>query len=61
MMSAFAEALENEREEKGMPQAEFVRVPQDNLNTQIGQSLGHGLDKSGRKEGIMFKIVQILY
>ena len=61
MMSSFAEALENEWEEKGMRQAEFVRVPQDNLNNQIGQILGHRLDKSGRKEGIMFKIMQILY
>ena len=59
MMSAFAESLENEWEEKDMRQAEFVRVPQDNLNNQIGQILGHRLDNSGRKEGIMFKIIQI--
>ena len=44
-----------------MRQAEVVCVPQDSLNNQIGKILGNGLDKSGRKEGIMFKIMQILY
>ena len=61
MMSAFAEALEYEWEKSGMRQAEFVRVSQDNLDNQVGQILGHGLNKSGYKEGIVFKIMQILY
>ena len=61
MMFSFARVLENEWEEKGIRQTEFARVSQDNLNNQIGQILGHGLDKSGYKEGILFKILQILY
>ena len=61
MMSAFAEALEYEWEKSGMRQAEFVRVSQDNLDNQVGQILGHGLNKSGYKEGTVFKIMQILY
>ena len=36
MMSAFAEALENEWEAKGVCQAEFVRMAQDSLNDQVG-------------------------
>ena len=36
MMSAFAEALENEWEVKGVLQAEFVRVEQDSSNDQVG-------------------------
>ena len=61
MISAFAEALENEWEKNGMRQAEIMRVSQDNLGDQVGQLLGHELSKSGYKEGILFKIMQILY
>ena len=61
MMSAFAKALEYEWEKRGMRQAEFVRVSQDDLDNQVEQILGHGLNKSGYKEGIVFKIMQILY
>ena len=61
MMSAFDKALENEWEEKGMRQAEFAIVLQDNLDNQVGHIIGHGLDKLGYKKGIMFKIIQILY
>ena len=60
-MSAFAEALENKWEKNGMRQAEFVRVLHDKMDNQVGQILGHGLSKSGYKEGIVFKIMQILY
>ena len=38
-----------------------MRVSQDDLDNQVGQILGHGLNKSGYKEGIVFKIMQILY
>ena len=31
------------------------------MNDQIGQILGHKLDRSGYKEGIVFKSMQILY
>ena len=61
MMPAFAEAPEYEWEKSDMRQAEFVRVSQDKLDNQVGQILGHGLNKSGYKEGIVFKIMQILY
>ena len=61
MMSAFAEVLEYEWEKSGMRQAEFVRVSQDDFDNQVGQILGHGLNKAGYKEGIVFKIMQILY
>ena len=44
-----------------MHYAEFARVSHDNLDNQIGQLLGHRLDKSGFKEGTLFKIMQILY
>ena len=46
MMSAFAEALENGWEAKGMCQAEFVRLAQDSSNDQVGQILGHKLDRT---------------
>ena len=61
MMSTFAEALENEWGKNSMRQAEFVRVSHDELDNQVGQILGRGLSKSGYKEGIVFKIMQILY
>ena len=44
-----------------MHQAESTRVSTDNLDNQMGQLLGHGLNKFGYKEGILFKIMQILY
>ena len=44
-----------------MRQAEFVRLAQDSSIDQVGQILGHKLDRSGCKKGIIFKILQILY
>ena len=61
VMSAFAEALENEWGKNGMHEAEFARVSHDNLDNKIGKIPGHGLNKLRYKEGILFKIVQILY
>ena len=38
-----------------------MRVLHDNLDNQVGQLLSHELNKSGYKEEILFKIMQILY
>ena len=61
MVSAFAEALENEWEANGMCQAKFVRLAQDSPNDRVGQILRHKLDRTGLNKGIIFKILQILY
>ena len=47
MISAFAEVLETEWGKNGMHQAEFGRVPTDNIDNQMGQLLGHNLNKFG--------------
>ena len=61
LMSAFAEALESQWSEKGIHQAEFSRVSTNDVGNCTGQLLGHELSKMGFKDGIIFKVMQILY
>ena len=60
-MSAFAEALESEWIKKGIQQAEFSRVSFEDLEDSKGQLLGHELSKMGFADGVIFKVLQILY
>jgi hypothetical protein len=61
LISAFAEALESEWTKKGIIQVEFSRVSSEDFGNSTGQLLGHELSKMGFADGVIFKVLQILY
>mgnify|MGYP001006961942 CR=1 FL=1 len=61
LMSAFAEALESKWIENHIQQAEFLRVTNNDFGNSMGQLLGHELSKMGFADGVIFKVLQILY
>ena len=60
-MYSFAEALESEWIKTGIQQAEFLRVSFEDLEDSKGQLLGHEISKMGFADGVIFKVLQILY
>ena len=48
-------------DQKGIQQAEFSRVSFEDLEDSKGQLLGHELSKMGFADGVIFKVLQILY
>ena len=61
LMSAFAEALESKWTENQIQQAEFSRITRNDFGNSIGQPLGHELSKMRLADGVIFKVLQILY
>ena len=47
--------------ENQIQQAEFSRVTNNDFGNSMGQLLGHELSKMGFADGVIFKVLQILY